>query len=233
VRSAKFILLLVLMLASASAGLGFICGGCGLPNFVVDRNEPSTYQDSLRLSVALTDTTFSQATINGYIHLHHVVYPVMRPSRSLDSLRSLKRPMARVTVTNLSRSELIAPGPGSPYDFRGRIKREEMLEYSISWAGDTGASSVVQPEIEQGISADKAILGPYWKSDWMKLSPGKTAVLGDSIDILEVLEDRDLPSGAYKLVFYLSNHWRKHAGDNYWTGAIQSDTVRFYLRDSS
>lgn len=233
-RSAKFAHLLVLLLASVSVGIGVICGGCNYSNFKLDETSPAIYQDSLRLSVSLQDTIFSRSSVNIAIHLESIVYPMLHQTALLDSLNSLKRPRAQVSITNLSHRKLFVPAAHPSFTFRpGNASNLDPLEYRIIWSGDTGTSSVIRLRIESGIHADRARFGPVVSDFWQKVPSGQTQVLCESRDLFEVeLEDRDLPPGEYKVVFFLSNRWRKHAGDNYWTGAIQSDTVRFYLRDT-
>ncbi len=212
-------------------GASIVVASCAYrSSFQIDQNDPTPYQDSVRIDVRLQDTLFLRSVVNEFIHGTHIIYRGVGRSKLLDTILPLRRPKAEISITNLSHHKLLVPSCYYPAYLRSRkIYREGPCEYTIRWVNDTGESSVVKPE--DPTEADRGAFGPVFTGYWSRLGPGEKQVLCDSLDILIGLADHDLPLGEYSVVVFFSNQWRKHPGDNYWTGAIKSDAVRFYLQD--
>lgn len=209
----------------------FMVLGCfSQSNFVkvpIESRSQSSLQD-VRLGANLNDSNFTLTEINRFISVNRSIYPVTVWTEREDSLsavlRTLKRPVARVVVSNIAKVPLFFPS-GMFGKGVGRIDDFELcLIYQF---GKEGNDSVLNMP-----SRSDYRLFTHQPNYFVKLKPHDSALIEDSLDFIVCSDGRQLESGRYWLVFYYQNFFTKKGQSDYWIGRIQSDTLWFRIEDN-
>jgi hypothetical protein len=200
----------------------------------VSDEQSKSHNDSLNLTVTLNDTVFRLDQINKYLRLRHEVYRTAQlPPHFqilIDSMEATHRPKARIMVNNRSGSIYIAPigeilwGPAS----LGGADHALQFDY-----GKQGSDTVLNDPSHMRDGKPTVIIerySPYKPNDpgyFQELRPGQSKILFDSLDFFSDCEASRIPEGNYWLVIFYLNYNKVKGVSNYWTGRIQSDTIRF------